>query len=154
MEPLTTAAIAVGTIIATKALEKTGEKVGETLWDKTGKFLVTLKKHSPYTVAVIEKALSMPEDSGKYAKKIGAFAASGSQAEPLYTQALEMSDRILGVNHPTTATIRENLAILQRQSTPRPIWKRRLGQFVQILLAMLILQFSRLWRSLKRLIRN
>ena len=47
-----------------------------------------------------------------------------------------MCDRILGVNHPTTATIRENLVILQRQSTSRAIWKRRLGQFVQILLAM------------------
>ncbi|WP_366941788.1 hypothetical protein [uncultured Nostoc sp.] len=47
-----------------------------------------------------------------------------------------MCDRILGVNHPTTATIRENLVILQRQSTSRTIWKRRLGQFVQILLAM------------------
>ncbi|MEH1889848.1 MAG: hypothetical protein V7K92_10460 [Nostoc sp.] len=47
-----------------------------------------------------------------------------------------MCDRILGVNHPTTVTIRENLVILQRQSTPRAIWKRRLGQFVQILLAM------------------
>lgn len=31
MEPLTIAAIAVGSVIATKALEKTGEKVGETL---------------------------------------------------------------------------------------------------------------------------
>ncbi|MBN3870219.1 MAG: tetratricopeptide repeat protein [Nostoc sp. JL33] len=77
-----------------------------------------------------------------------------SEAKPLYTQAFEMCDRILGVNHPTTATIRKNLAILQRQSTPRPIWKRRLGQFVRIFLAMLILPFSRLWRSLKQLIRN
>ncbi|MEH2006597.1 MAG: hypothetical protein V7K81_15765 [Nostoc sp.] len=49
-----------------------------------------------------------------------------------------MCDRIFGVNHPLTATIRENLTILQRQSTPRPIWKRRLGQFVQILKAILI----------------
>ncbi|MDF5716583.1 MAG: hypothetical protein PUP93_22620 [Rhizonema sp. NSF051] len=32
MEPLTAGAIAIG--IATKALEKTGDKVGETLWDR------------------------------------------------------------------------------------------------------------------------
>jgi hypothetical protein len=45
MEPLTEkGAIEEGTVIATKALEKTGEKVGETLWDKTGKFLVSLRK--------------------------------------------------------------------------------------------------------------
>jgi hypothetical protein len=34
MEPLTAGAIAIRTVIATKALEKTGEKVGETLWDR------------------------------------------------------------------------------------------------------------------------
>ncbi|MEI1376854.1 hypothetical protein PQG02_18105 [Nostoc sp. UHCC 0926] len=55
-----------------------------------------------------------------------------------------MCDRILGVNHPTTATIRENLVILQRQSTSRAIWKRRLGQFVQILLAMSTMVTERL----------
>ncbi|WP_262985164.1 hypothetical protein [Nostoc sp. 'Peltigera membranacea cyanobiont' 213] len=41
---LETAAIAIGTIIATKALEKTTEKVTEVLLDKTGQFLVILKK--------------------------------------------------------------------------------------------------------------
>ncbi|MDJ0527917.1 MAG: hypothetical protein PX634_21895 [Microcystis sp. M53600_WE12] len=40
MDPLTGAAIAVGSIIATKALEKTGEKVGEKVWQQTEKFLV------------------------------------------------------------------------------------------------------------------
>ncbi|BAZ68461.1 MAG: hypothetical protein KME28_25290 [Pelatocladus maniniholoensis HA4357-MV3] len=43
MEPFTAGAIAIGTVIATKALEKTGEKVGETLWDKTGHFKHPLK---------------------------------------------------------------------------------------------------------------
>ena len=73
MEPLSTAAIllkgvayanAIGSVIATKALEKTGEKVGEALWDKTGKFLVTLKKHAPYTVTAIEQAPEQPLDCG------------------------------------------------------------------------------------------
>ncbi|WP_334809246.1 hypothetical protein [Nostoc sp.] len=43
---------------------------------------------------------------------------------------------------------------MQRQSTPRAIWKRWLGQFVQILKAILILPFSLLWRLAKKLIRN
>ncbi|MBD6620317.1 tetratricopeptide repeat protein [Komarekiella sp. 'clone 1'] len=77
-----------------------------------------------------------------------------SEAEPLYNQALEMCDRILGVNHPTTTTIRKNLAILRRQLAPRPIWKRRLGQFVKILLRIVILPFYLLWRFVKQLIRN
>jgi hypothetical protein len=38
MDPLTGAAIAVGSIIATKALEKTGEKVAEKVWQQTEKF--------------------------------------------------------------------------------------------------------------------
>lgn len=62
-----TAAIAIGSVIATKALEKTGEKVGEALLDKTGKFLVTLKKQSPHTVAAIEKA---PEQAIDYQKAV------------------------------------------------------------------------------------
>ena len=65
MEPLSTAAIAIGSVVATKALEKTGEKVGEALWNRTGKFLVTLKKHSPHTIAAIEKAPEQPLDYGK-----------------------------------------------------------------------------------------
>lgn len=61
-----------------------------------------------------------------------------SDAEPLYIEALAMCDRILGVNHPNTVMFRENLAILRRQSTPRAIWKHRLGQFVQTLRGILI----------------
>lgn len=72
----------------------------------------------------------------------------------MLNSAKSVTLRILGVNHPTTAIIRKNLAILQRQSTPRAIWKHRLGQFVQILKAILILPFSLLWRLAKKLIRN
>lgn len=80
---LETAAIAVGTIIATKAIEKTGEKVGEALWDKTGKFLVTLKKQSPHTVAAIEKAPEQPLDYGKAVLEV----ESAAKANPEVAQA-------------------------------------------------------------------
>ncbi|MGF1937438.1 MAG: hypothetical protein RM347_024140 [Nostoc sp. ChiQUE02] len=82
---LETAAIAVGTIIATKALEKTGEKVGEALWDKAGKFLVTLKKQSPQTVVAIEKAPEQPLDYGKAVLEV----QSAAQDNPEVTQAVE-----------------------------------------------------------------
>ncbi|BAY32777.1 putative kinesin light chain [Nostoc carneum NIES-2107] len=62
-----------------------------------------------------------------------------SEAEPLYIEALAMCQRVLGVNHPTTVTIRENLTILQRQLTPFGIWKRRLGQVLQVVLVIVIL---------------
>lgn len=85
MEPLTTAAIAIGTVIATKALEKTGEKVGETLWDETGKFLVTLKKQSPHTVTAIEKAPEQPLDYGKAVVEV----ESAAKANPEVAQAAQ-----------------------------------------------------------------
>lgn len=85
MEPLSTAAIAIGSVVATKALEKTGEKVGEVLWDKTGKFLVTLKKHAPYTVTAIEKAPLQPLDYGKAVVEV----ETAAQANPELNQAME-----------------------------------------------------------------
>lgn len=84
MEPLTAGAIAIGTVIATKALEKTGEKVGESLWDKTGQFLVTLKKHSPNTVVAIKKAPSQPLDYGKAVLEV----ESAAKANPQVNQAV------------------------------------------------------------------
>ncbi|MEH2163251.1 MAG: hypothetical protein V7K38_20025 [Nostoc sp.] len=82
---LETAAIAIGTIIATKALEKTTEKVTEVLLDKTGQFLVILKKHSPDTVAAIEKASDQPLDYGKAVLEV----QSAAQANPEVAQAVE-----------------------------------------------------------------
>lgn len=85
MEPLSTAAIAIGSVVATKALEKTGEKVGEALCEKAGKFLVTLKKHAPYTVTAIEKAPEQPLDYGKAVVEV----ETAAQANPEVNQAME-----------------------------------------------------------------
>ena len=79
MEPLSTAAIAIGSVVATKALEKTGEKVGEALWDKTTKFLVTLQKHSPHTIAAIEKVPEQPLDYGKAVVEVESVAQDNSE---------------------------------------------------------------------------
>lgn len=85
MEPLSASAIAIGTVIATKALEKTGEKVGETLWDKTGKFLTSLTQDSPESVTVIEKALEEPIDYGKVVLEV----ESAAKANPEVNQAMQ-----------------------------------------------------------------
>ncbi|MEM7714520.1 MAG: hypothetical protein AAF349_13260 [Cyanobacteria bacterium P01_A01_bin.68] len=85
MEPVATAAIAIGSIVAKKALEKTGEKVGEALWDKTEKFFVTLKKHSPHTITAIEKAPEQPLDYGKAVVEV----ESAARANPEVNQAME-----------------------------------------------------------------
>ncbi|MBD2338797.1 hypothetical protein H6G64_17625 [Calothrix sp. FACHB-156] len=85
MEPLTTAAIAIGATIATKALEKTGENVGQAVWDKTGEFIVKLRKHSPQTVVAIEKAPTEPLDYGKAVLEV----ESATQANPELAQAAQ-----------------------------------------------------------------
>ncbi|HLO51481.1 MAG TPA: hypothetical protein VK211_23915 [Kamptonema sp.] len=54
MEPLLAAALAISTIISTKALEKTGEKLGEAVIDRSGKFLASLRNKSPEIVTAIE----------------------------------------------------------------------------------------------------
>ncbi|MDI9639542.1 hypothetical protein QM565_27935 [Geitlerinema splendidum] len=54
MEPILAAALAISTIITTKALEKTGEKVGEAVIDRTDRVLASLRNKSPETVTAIE----------------------------------------------------------------------------------------------------
>jgi hypothetical protein len=38
-----------------------------------------------------------------------------SEAEPLYIQALEIAEKVLGVNHPNTITCRKNLEYLRKK---------------------------------------
>lgn len=53
MEPLSSAAIVIASLIATKAFEKTGEKLGEVFTDRLGKFInLVQSKTLPKTQAV------------------------------------------------------------------------------------------------------
>ncbi|HAA26957.1 MAG TPA: hypothetical protein DCE56_03795, partial [Cyanobacteria bacterium UBA8553] len=56
-------------------------------------------------------ATSLNNLAGLYDSQ-GRFA----EAEPLYLQALELSERVLGVHHPNTITIRKNLALLRQET--------------------------------------
>ena len=85
MEPLTTAAISIGSIVATKALEKTGDKVGEALSQKIINFLSLLKIQCPQTVNAIEKASEQPLDFNQAVLEVEAAA----EANPQVKQAME-----------------------------------------------------------------
>ncbi len=62
MEPITSlTATAIATLVATKAFEKTGDKVGEGLWALVGKFLTALKRKDQETAAAIETVAQKPE---------------------------------------------------------------------------------------------
>ena len=54
VEPVTLTAAAIATMMATKAFEKTGEKVGEGVWGLVSKFLAALKHKDPATAGAIE----------------------------------------------------------------------------------------------------
>ena len=95
MEPLLTAALALGTVLGTKALEKTGEKVGETLWDKTKQFLTNLKQESPTTVTAIEHT---PPKSLNYSEIIAAIQAAAEKRPELWAQIQELAE--LGQQEP------------------------------------------------------
>ena len=57
MEPIITlTAATIATLVATKALEKTGEKITETVWNLAGKFIAAIRKKDAATAAAIEAA--------------------------------------------------------------------------------------------------
>lgn len=115
MDPLRGAAIAVGSIIATKALEKTGEKVGEKVWQQTGKFLTSLKQVSPDTVTAIEKAPEQPLDYGQAILEVESVAKTSPELSQIMT---ELVDIVEAEPLPNLKDIPNNIAKgLQSQSS-------------------------------------
>ncbi|NEQ10401.1 MAG: hypothetical protein F6K37_32065 [Moorea sp. SIO4E2] len=85
MEPLAAAVVAISTVLGTKALEKTGENVGQVVWNQTSQFLECLRKQSPDTVTAIEQAPEQPLD---YAKVVLQLETAAKQ-NPEVAQAME-----------------------------------------------------------------
>lgn len=85
MEPLTTGAIAVATVLATKALEKIGENIGDTLSRKTQQFLELLKQRLPGTFAAIEQAPEQPLNYGQAVLEI----ETAAKTDPNISQAIQ-----------------------------------------------------------------
>lgn len=88
------AALALGTVVGTKALEKTGEKIGETFVEKTKSFLTNLKQESPTTVTAIEHT---PDRPLNYSEIIAAIQAAAERPE-LRAQIEELA--ALGLQEP------------------------------------------------------
>ncbi|MEI3652776.1 MAG: hypothetical protein V6D39_22975 [Dolichospermum lemmermannii FEM_B0920] len=85
MEPLTTGAIAVATVLATKALEKIGENIGDTLSHKTQQFLELLKQRLPGTFAAIEQAPEQPLNYGQAVLEI----ETAAKTDPNISQVIQ-----------------------------------------------------------------
>ena len=131
MEPITmatTATLAVGTILGTKAVEKTGLKIGELLWDKSAKFLESLKQVSPDTVTAIEKAPDEPLDYGQAILEVEKaatanpnvaeamqelVAAAEANPHPKINEVLQEIEKTLNSQHPSIHN--ENKSKLQEK---------------------------------------
>ena len=85
MEPLTTGAIAVATLLATKALEKIGENIGDTLYNKTQQFSELLKQRLPGTFAAIEQAPERPLSYGQAVLEI----ETAAKTDPNISQVIQ-----------------------------------------------------------------
>ncbi len=66
-----------------------------------GEFKLT---NSVQVAIALARIAILYQDQGRY-----------SEAEPLYVRSLQIAENTLGVNHPSTQTIRENLEILRQQ---------------------------------------
>jgi len=134
MEPLTTAAVAIGTVVATKALEKTGEKVGEAVFDRTSKFLESLKEESPGTMIAIEQARELPLDYSKAMLEIEAVAKENSQVaqamQELATAAEAEADRN-PMLYQLLQEIKDDLKFRQASMSKIDKFADKIGQFVQ-----------------------
>lgn len=76
MEPvtLTTVATAIATIFFTKAIEKSGENLGQVLSDKTQNLVARLKGKSDKIAGLLEGSQQQPEDYGKAVLELKALA--------------------------------------------------------------------------------
>ena len=72
MEPLTAAVI--GTLILTKAFEKSGEKLGEKVMAEGGKLLALLKRKAPETAGAIATVAQQPALAEQQPETYGAPA--------------------------------------------------------------------------------
>lgn len=118
MEPLTVA-IALGTIVATKAAEKVGENAGDKLSLAVGKVVTFLKRESPQTAIALESAPEQPLDYGQAVLELEAIAAE----RPELQQAIQELTAAAQTEPPSnlSAILQEMSQQLQSQSSQNQI---------------------------------
>ena len=83
VEPIS--ATVISTLIATKAFEKTGDKLGEGVWALVSKFLSTLKRKDPATAAAIAQVAQTPALAEQQAQTYGTAALMAKVEEAAKT---------------------------------------------------------------------
>ena len=88
MEPATLTTAAIATLVLTKALEKTGEVIGEKGLEAVGKLLSLLRNKYRKIAEAIESAQTQPLDYGQ-AVLIGQQVEEAAQQDPEIAEAVE-----------------------------------------------------------------
>ena len=104
MEPITIA-MALAAVLGTKALEKTGENIGQVLWDKSTQLMKYLKQESPNTVTAIEQVSEQPLDYGRVFLEMQEAAANPDVARTIQELAAVVEES----PHPKLTKIREEM---------------------------------------------
>jgi hypothetical protein len=85
MEPLSTAAVAIASIIVTKTFEKTGEKLGEAFTDQVGQLVNLLRGKQKHDLATIGQS----ENKINYRDAVAQLEAA-SEVDPEINRAVEV----------------------------------------------------------------
>ncbi|MCP2732059.1 hypothetical protein [Limnofasciculus baicalensis] len=114
MEPITLTALttAIATIISTKALEKGGERLGEAVFEKSGKLVEKLRQKNKLHILTAEGDSQPPSDYGEAVLQLKGAA----EANPDIAEAVIDVEAVVN-NQPLEASkvIRELAAQIQSQ---------------------------------------
>lgn len=73
-DPVSLSAGAIAVLVATKAFEKTGEKLSESTWNLVSKFLTSLRHKDPATATAIETVSQEPTLADRQPDEFGISA--------------------------------------------------------------------------------
>jgi hypothetical protein len=117
MEPLTSAAIAIATLLFTKASEKSGEKLGEVISTQTGRLLQLIKRKSLPKTSAIETA--QPIDYGQAVLELETAAQSDAELAQTIQQLaaiIQANPQLLKQIQATANAVESEPAIVQNQT--------------------------------------
>ncbi len=90
VEPITSmTAGMIATLVATKAFEKTGEKVSDAVWSLVGKFLDAIRKKDATTATEIEAAAQTLQLSEQKTKELTTKVEELVSTDPVIKQAAQ-----------------------------------------------------------------
>lgn len=127
MEPILAAAVALGTVIGTKALEEASKEIGKTLVDQTKQFLTNLKQKSPDTVTAIVK--HTPNQPLNYSEIIPAIQTAAEKQPELMAQIQELAE--LGLQEPRISPHIQTAINHLNQSNPSVVNNSKLADEIK-----------------------